>query len=223
MWIRVACLSLLMVLPTTASAQAPTLETEEDRTLYALGFTSARTLEIYQLTDEDLDVVLQGVRDGVLKKKSKVPLKEYRIQIGALRDRRRKAALEAQKNKAKAFVDKMAAKPGSTRTESGIVIQEMKAGTGPTPHAANKVKVHYHGTLPDGTVFDSSVERGQPTTFPLKRVIKCWTEGVQTIKVGGKSRLICPPDLAYGDRGSPPRIPPGAALVFEVELIEIIQ
>ncbi len=223
MWIRVACLSLLMVLPTAASAQAPALETEEDRTLYALGFTSARTLEIYQLTDEDLDVVLQGVRDGVLKKNPKVPVKQYRTQIGALRDGRKKAALEAQKKKSKAFVDEMAAKAGSTRTESGIVIEEITAGTGPTPEVSDKVKVHYHGTLPDGTVFDSSVERGQPATFPLRRVIKCWTEGVQTIKVGGKSRLVCPPDLAYGDRGSPPRIPPGAALIFEVELIEIVQ
>ncbi len=223
MWIRVVCLSLLMVLPTAGSAQAPKLESEEDRTLYALGFTSARTLEIYQLTEEDLGIVLQGVRDGVLKKKPKVPVKQYRTQIGALRDTRRKAVLVAQKEEARAFVDEMAAKPGSTRTESGIVIQEMKAGTGPRPQASDKVKVHYHGTLPDGTVFDSSVERGQPATFPLKRVIKCWTEGVQTIKVGGKSRLICPADLAYGNRGSPPRIPPGATLVFEIELIAIVK
>ena len=86
-----------------------------------------------------------------------------------------------------------------------------------------KVAVHYHGTLPDGTVFDSSVDRGEPATFPLNRVIPCWTEGVGKMKVGGKARLVCPPDSAYGDRGAPPRIPPGTALVFEVELIEIVK
>jgi FKBP-type peptidyl-prolyl cis-trans isomerase FkpA/FKBP-type peptidyl-prolyl cis-trans isomerase FklB len=85
------------------------------------------------------------------------------------------------------------------------------------------VKVHYHGTLTDGTVFDSSVQRGQPATFPLSGVIKCWTEGVQEIKVGGKSKLVCPSDIAYGDRGSPPKIKPGATLVFEVELLEIVK
>jgi FKBP-type peptidyl-prolyl cis-trans isomerase FkpA/FKBP-type peptidyl-prolyl cis-trans isomerase FklB len=85
------------------------------------------------------------------------------------------------------------------------------------------VRVHYHGTLIDGTVFDSTVQRGQPTTFPLKGVIKCWTEGVQRMRVGGKSRLVCPPQIAYGDRGSPPRIKPGATLVFEVELLDIVK
>jgi FKBP-type peptidyl-prolyl cis-trans isomerase len=83
------------------------------------------------------------------------------------------------------------------------------------------VKVHYRGTLTDGTEFDSSIKRGQPATFPLNGVIKCWTEGVQEMKVGGKSRLVCPSSAAYGDRGSPPAIPPGATLVFEVELLEI--
>ena len=93
--------------------------------------------------------------------------------------------------------------------------------TGAFPTASDTVKVHYHGTLRDGTVFDSSVDRGTPVDFPLNGVIPCWTEGVQKMKVGGKARLVCPASLAYGDRGAPPKIKPGAALVFDVELLGI--
>ena len=100
--------------------------------------------------------------------------------------------------------------------------QELKAGTGESPKATDKVKVHYKGTLTNGTVFDSSIDRGQPATFGLNQVIKCWTEGVQLMKVGGKAKLVCPSDIAYGDPGHPPTIPPGSTLVFEVELLEIV-
>ena len=120
------------------------------------------------------------------------------------------------------MVTKAASEMGATKTESGIVITTIKPGTGATPKETDIVKVHYHGTLTDGTVFDSSVKRGEPATFPLNQVIKCWREGVQQIKVGGKSRLVCPPNLAYGDGGAPPIIKPGSTLVFEVELLEIV-
>lgn len=106
-------------------------------------------------------------------------------------------------------------------TQSGLQFTEVRAGDGPSPGATDTVVVHYHGTFPDGSVFDSSVERGEPATFPLNRVIPCWTEGVQRIQVGGKARLVCPPEIAYGARGAPPRIPPNATLTFEVELLEI--
>jgi FKBP-type peptidyl-prolyl cis-trans isomerase FkpA len=106
-------------------------------------------------------------------------------------------------------------------TESGLEITTLKEGTGASPKARDRVVVHYHGTFEDGKVFDSSVERGKPASFPLNRVIRCWTEGLQLMKVGGKSRLVCPPKIAYGARGKPPRIPPNATLTFEVELLEI--
>ena len=222
MRIGLACLLwLAAALASPAWGQTPALETEDQKALYTLGFTTARTLEIYDLKAEELDVVLRGLRDGVLKHEPAVPVSEYRSRIGSLRDARRKSALAARKKEAWAFLDELAAEPGAVRTESGIVIQKIRAGTGESPKESDRVRVHYHGTLPDGTIFDSSVQRGKPATFSLRRVIKCWTEGVQTMKVGGKSRLGCPPDLAYGDRGSPPRIPPGSALVFEVELLEI--
>jgi FKBP-type peptidyl-prolyl cis-trans isomerase FkpA len=94
-------------------------------------------------------------------------------------------------------------------------------GSGASPQASDTVVVHYHGTFPDGSVFDSSVERGEPARFPLNRVIPCWTQGLQLMKVGGKAKLVCPPQIAYGARGAPPRIPPNATLLFEVELLEI--
>ena len=131
-------------------------------------------------------------------------------------------AAEGELALATAFMEEQASVEGAERTESGIVIQEVTAGSGSRPAAEDTVQVHYHGTLRDGTVFDSSVERGEPATFPLTGVIACWTEGVQRISVGGKSRLVCPPDLAYGPQGRP-GIPGNAALVFEVELLDIVQ
>ena len=130
---------------------------------------------------------------------------------------------ERQTEVGKAFEEKAAAEEGAVKTESGAIVIAMTEGTGPTPKTTDTVKVHYHGTLIDGSVFDSSVDRGIPATFPLGNVIKCWTEGLQKVKVGGKARLVCPADVAYGDRGSPPRIKPGATLVFEVELLEIVK
>jgi FKBP-type peptidyl-prolyl cis-trans isomerase FkpA len=122
---------------------------------------------------------------------------------------------------AKAVLDKAAAEPGATRTPSGLVYRELRAGTGESPKATDAVTVNYRGTLPDGTEFDSSYKRNEPAQFPLNQVIPCWTEGVQKMRVGGKSRLVCPASLAYGERGAPPDIPGGATLIFEVELLAI--
>lgn len=104
---------------------------------------------------------------------------------------------------------------------SELEITHLREGSGPSPSASDVVQVHYHGTFPDGRVFDSSVQRGEPASFPLNRVIPCWTQGVQQMKVGGKAKLVCPPALAYGEAGAPPTIPPNATLVFEVELLAI--
>ncbi len=106
-------------------------------------------------------------------------------------------------------------------TASGLVYEELVAGSGEQPTAADRVRVHYVGTFADGSEFDSSVRRGQPAEFPLGRVIKCWTEGVQRMKVGGKARLSCPPAIAYGDKGAGGVIPPGATIYFEVELLGV--
>ena len=114
-----------------------------------------------------------------------------------------------------------AKEPGAVVTPSGLVFRSLKDGTGAAPTASDTVKVHYRGTFPDGREFDSSFKRGEPIEFPLTGVIKCWTEGVQKMKVGGKAKLTCPPGLAYGERGAGGVIPPHATLQFEVELLGI--
>ena len=114
-----------------------------------------------------------------------------------------------------------AASAPAVTTKSGLVYQSLKEGSGASPAATDVVKVHYRGTLPDGKEFDSSYKRGEPTEFPLNRVIPCWTEGVQMMKPGGKARLTCPPQIAYGERGAGGVIPPNATLVFEVELVSV--
>lgn len=109
------------------------------------------------------------------------------------------------------------------KTPSGIVITTLKEGTGAKPGATDNVRVHYRGTLTNGKEFDSSYGRGQPATFPLNRVIPCWTEAVQAMKEGGKAKLMCPPNLAYGSQGIPGTIPPNSTLIFEVELLQILK
>jgi len=212
---------LLAVAPAMATPQEPV--TEEQKTLYALGLAISQSLSTFSLSETELEMVKAGMIDGVLKRTQKVDLQTFGPKIQQFQQSRLAALAEVEKKAGAAFLAKAAMEKGATKTESGIVITPIKSGSGATPKATDVVKVHYHGTLIDGTVFDSSVKRGEPATFPLDQVVKCWTEGVQQIKVGGKSRLVCPSNLAYGERGMPPVIKPGSTLVFEVELLEIVQ
>lgn len=214
---------LLVCVVATRPALAADPTTEEQKTLYALGLAMSQGLASFALSAEELEQVKTGLTDGVLKRPHKVELQPYGQKIQALAQARAAVVAEAEKKAGAAFLAKAAAESGAKKSESGAIVTTIKAGTGDTPKASDTVKVHYHGTLLDGTVFDSSVQRGEPARFPLGNVIKCWTEGVQMIKVGGKSRLVCPSNLAYGDRGQPPTIKPGATLVFEVELLEIVK
>ncbi len=116
---------------------------------------------------------------------------------------------------------KAAKEPGAVKTASGWVYLSLKDGTGMQPSSTDTVRVHYRGTLPNGTEFDSSFKRNTPLEFPLNRVIPCWTEGVQKMKVGGKAKLTCPPEIAYGARGAGSAVPPNATLHFEVELLGV--
>lgn len=214
--------ALAAVLAWAPAAAGQELKTDEQKTLYALGLVISQNLAAFYLTAADLDAVKAGITDGVLKKEPKVDMQAYGPKLQTLQTARLAVGAAAEKKAGQAFLEKAAAEKGATKTTFGLIITTLRAGTGPSPKASEKVKIHYHGTFTDGTVFDSSVQRGEPITLGLAGgVIKCWTEGVPLMKVGGKSRLVCPSDLAYGDQGRPPRIKPGATLVFEVELLEI--
>jgi FKBP-type peptidyl-prolyl cis-trans isomerase FkpA len=150
----------------------------------------------------------------------RVDVQTYGPLIQPLLDERTSNAAADEKAASAEFLAEKAAEPNAEQTDSGLVFIPIEEGSGASPSADDTVRVHYHGTLRDGTVFDSSRERGQPVSLSLDGVIPCWTEGVQKMKVGGKAELVCPSDLAYGDSGTGP-IPGGATLVFEIELLDI--
>jgi FKBP-type peptidyl-prolyl cis-trans isomerase len=202
-----------------AAGAAPA--TEGAKTLYAIGLVMSQNLGPLKLTAAELASVQEGIADGVLGRPAKVDLQTYGPKIRDFASARVASGAEGEKKASATFLAKEAAESGAVKQPSGFLYKEIKAGTGASPKATDKVKVHYRGTLRDGTVFDSSIDRGEPVTFPLNGVIPCWTQGLQLMKTGGKARLVCPSELAYGDAGSPPKIKGGAALVFEVELLSI--
>ncbi|MCM3875315.1 MAG: FKBP-type peptidyl-prolyl cis-trans isomerase [Thermoanaerobaculia bacterium] len=195
--------------------------TESARTLYAIGLVMSQNLGPLKLTAAELTSLKEGLTDGVLGRPPKVDLAVYGPKLQEFAKGRLGAGASGEKKAGAAFVAKEAQQPGAAKQPTGFVYKEVKAGTGAAPKATDKVKVHYRGALTDGTVFDSSIERGEPVTFPLTGVIPCWTQGLQLMKEGGKARLVCPSELAYGDEGRAPKIKGGATLVFDVELISI--
>ena len=208
---------LLLAIP--AGAAQP--QTEDQKTLYALGVHMSRQLAVFNLSAEEYEFVKEGITDAAAGKKLIAEPEAYGQNLNALAQARMEAAAQKQKELARPYLEKAAAEQGAQKTATGLIYQEIRAGKGAQPKDVDTVKVHYVGTLIDGKEFDSSVKRGEPVEFPLGQVIPCWTEGVAKMKVGGKARLVCPADLAYGDQGRPPVIPAGATLVFEVELLDV--
>lgn len=214
---------------------APKLETVKDKVSYGIGRNIGSQFARQEL-DLNLDAFALGIKDALKKAKSRVTDEDLEAAMASFqRDLRRKAALRrinadpelkalAEKN-AKAGKEFLAAnekKEGVKKTKSGLQYKVTKAGTGKSPEANSSVRVHYHGTLPDGTVFDSSVEREEPAEFPLGGVIAGWTEGLQLMKEGGKWTFYVPSNLAYDLQQKSEKIGPNQVLVFEVELLKVL-
>ena len=194
--------------------------TDDQKMVYALGLLMQRSLNEFDLSAAELDILKRALTDAAAGKPA-IDIDEWGPKIEAFAAGRAKRVAAREKAASAAYLAKAAAEPGAVRADSGLIYREMSPGTGPSPAASDVVKVHYRGTLINGTEFDSSYRRNEPAQFPLNGVIPCWTEGVQKMKVGGKARLVCPSDIAYGDAGRP-SIPGGATLVFEIELLEIV-
>jgi FKBP-type peptidyl-prolyl cis-trans isomerase FkpA len=212
-----------------STATAADLATEKDKVSYMVGMDVGRSLT--QIKDEiDVDVLVQGLKDtltGATPKLTDDQANEIkqafmqRLQAKAMEERNALAA--RNRAEGEAFLAENSKKPGVHTTDSGLQYQVLTQGNGPKPAATDRVKVHYTGTLIDGTKFDSSIDRGTPAEFALNGVIKGWTEGLQLMPVGSKYKFFIPSDLAYGEQGTPGPIGPNATLVFEVELLEIVK
>jgi FKBP-type peptidyl-prolyl cis-trans isomerase FkpA len=213
----IAAIFVLFAVPSFA-ADAP--KTEEQKTLYTLGQIMARQISVFNLSPAELDRVKQGLTDAIKGEKPLVDVDAYVKKVQELANVRRAVQGEKLTAEAKVFVENATKEKGAVKTASGLIYIPQKEGSGSSPAASDKVKVNYKGTLVNGVEFDSSYKRGQPAEFPLNGVIKCWTEGLQMMKPGGTAKLICPADIAYGERGNGP-IPPNATLVFNIELLEV--
>ena len=208
--------------PHHATAAGTTAADTDSAAMHALGVLLSRNLGSFQLSDRQLRSVLAGISDGVHHPDAAKAAQAYIPQLQALERANAQAVAEAQARKGEAYIDKVAALPNAHRTASGLVFVPEQPGSGPTPKIGDQVKVEYTGRLTDGTVFDSSSEHGGSAVFPLGRVIPCWDEGMQLLKVGGSARIVCPAKLAYGDRGAGDFIKPGSTLDFDVHLLAIL-
>jgi len=221
---RILFLALMLGLfacfsPTPAEEVA--LETDDQKVLYAVGQALARNIANLEFTPEEMVYVNAGVNEGASGAEPRVDMTVYGPMLDASMRTRMNVVIQKEREASQSYCDAQAAEAGAEKLASGMVFQTISEGDGPAPTPSDTVKVHYHGTLRDGTVFDSTRD-GEPAEFSVGGVIPCFSEGLQKVKVGGKARLTCPADIAYGDRGRPGSIKPGAALTFEIEVVAVI-
>jgi FKBP-type peptidyl-prolyl cis-trans isomerase FkpA len=226
----VACSLASLLLIAGSGCKRPQPKTEDEKTFYAMGLMLGKNVEDFGLDKHEVALIQAGLDDAAFKRKPAIELEKYDPKVRMFARTRMKQQVDKRKEAGKVLADAAAREVGAVRTPSGAVVRTTQAGTGPAPTTNDRVKVHYEGRLPDGTMFDSSRKHGsEPTTFSLAGgVIKCWIEGVSRMKVGGKAVLTCPSDTAYGDSGQMARgpgavaIPGGSALIFDVELVDIV-
>jgi len=195
---------------------------EDEKIFYSIGLMAGTGMAEFELTEDEFAWVARGVADAALGHEPLANPQDHMAAIQQMYAARKARANAAEAAASAEFLEREAAAEGAVRSESGMIMRVLVEGDGPQPGPTDTVRVHYHGTLRDGTVFDSSVDRGTPAEFPLDRVIPCWTEAVTQMKVGSKARVICPASIAYGSRGMG-TIPGDAALAFEIELLDIVK
>jgi len=203
------------------SSQAPIkLKTEEQKTLYGLGLVIARQMEVFQLSAKELQIVKQGIYDGVKGRKPKVDFAVYSRKSVEMGQARRDAHGKLLAAKTPAFMEAAADEDGAIKSASGVIYLSLREGEGASPVETDKVKFHHRATLIDGREVESSYKSGEPDSGILKESLPCLTEAIKLMKPGGMARIVCPPETAFAKEGAGV-IPPNAALVFEVELLEV--
>ncbi|MBI3548774.1 MAG: FKBP-type peptidyl-prolyl cis-trans isomerase [Elusimicrobia bacterium] len=213
-------IALIALAPSARADEGDNPKNDNEKALYSLGAIMADNLTRYQLQPKEIPYVIAGLRNTLKGQKPGFDVMSYRPRLQQLHASREYAKVLVKKKQGDAYIEKMAAMGGAKKLPSGAVVIVTKEGTGSNPAATDTVTVHYEGTYVDGAVFDSSIKRKRPAKFALNTVIKCWTEGIQQLKVGGKAKLGCPAESAYGDDGRN-EIPGGAALIYTVELLEV--
>ena len=211
--------------PSASPSTATSGMSEDQKAIYAFGAVIGQQVgeqaKQLRLSPAEMDAFKKGLETTITGGKADVNVEEYGPKFQALAQGRAAAAGADQKQKAAGFLAQAAQDPGAVKLPSGLIYKTLKPGSGRSPKPTDAVQGNYRGTLADGTEFDASSKHGGPVGFKLNGVIPCWTEGIARMKIGEQARLVCPSEIAYGDQGRLPTIPPGATLVFDVELLQI--
>lgn len=230
----IGALSLALASPVLAAAPkqngaqpapapaAPAKPPNADKALRDIGLSIAKSLEPLGLSSAEMEKVVTSIRQGAADPSKLKQDPEMMENINAFARTRMEAKAEKEKAKNAGYLAQQEKQKGAVKTEGGAIVIPLKEGNGASPGPADKVKVHYTGTLVSGAKFDDSRERKQPAEFPLNGVVPCWTQALQKMKVGGRAKVVCPSDLAYGPQGRP-NIPPNSVLNFDIELLEVIK
>lgn len=206
---------MLLALPVHAAD--PKIETDEEKTVYLIGVLMTKQLEMLSLSDKEMAIIAKALQDTHNGTEMQLDPEEFGPKLRIFQEERAKLRFDLEQKESATYIAERSKIAGAKVTDSGLIYTELEAGSGPQPNPNSKVRVTYEGRLRDGTVFDA-----RTAEFKLDSVVRCWGEGVAMIKAGGKATLVCPSEIAYGERGMPPVIPPGAVLTFDIELHEIL-
>ena len=207
-----------------AAKGAASLKTDQEKTLYVMGVIMGYKMSSLRLSEAELQIVKAGLTDAVQHRSLKADTDAYGPRIEEMVKIRAGAFAADQKKAEQPQLEKLAVAKGAVRKPSGLIYTEVKAGSGATPKLSDKVKVQETGSLLDGTPLFKGPQPKEPKTFLLEQVFPpCWKEALQLMKAGGKARIVCPSDLAFGDRGFAPEVKPGAAVIFDLELLDIVK